>query len=98
MRDSVTCLGLLRFRRVLAIASRQSRGKGGYLPRAGDWIVSDRRADVSDIGGPMGHLKLTPPDNVLSPRFTQRLKVEADARLPGTEDITLAKIAERFAP
>jgi hypothetical protein len=46
----------------------------------------------------MGHLKLTPPDNVLSPRFTQRLKVEADARLPGTEDITLAKIAERFAP
>jgi hypothetical protein len=47
----------------------------------------------------MGHLKLTPPDNVLSPKFTGRLKadVEADGP-PGAEDVALANIAQRFAP
>jgi hypothetical protein len=47
----------------------------------------------------MGHLKLTPSDNVLSPKFTGRLKAEVEADgPPGAEDVALAKIAQRFAP
>jgi hypothetical protein len=47
----------------------------------------------------MGHLKLTPPDKVLSPKFAGRLKAEVEAvGPPGAEDVALAKIAQRFAP
>ena len=102
MRDSVVLFG------VSPVSSRSRNSvptverEGGLSPSGwrldcvrlpGLWAI-----DVSDIGGPMGHLNFTPPDNVLSPRFTQWMKVEADARLPDTEDITLTKIAERFAP
>jgi hypothetical protein len=47
----------------------------------------------------MGHIKLTPPKNVASPKFTgrSRAKPETDD-LTAVEDIALITIAQRFAP